>query len=137
MTGFEPSAKLRDMRERTLAFVREKIVPFENDARNGQYRVEDSLREEMVGLAEAGGLLSPHAPREYGGLGLDHREMAVIFEAAGWSPLGPLALNIQAPDEGNVNLITKVGTPAQKNRWLPGIVSGRIRTVFSMSETAG
>lgn len=136
MTGFEPSAKLRDLRERTLAFVREKIVPFETDERNGQYRVEDSLREEMVGLAAAAGLLSPHAPREYGGLGLDHRELAVIFEAAGWSPLGPLALNIHAPDEGNVNLINKVGTAAQKSRWLPGIVSGRIRTVFSMTETA-
>jgi acyl-CoA dehydrogenase len=136
MTGFEPSAQLRDLRERTLDFVREKIVPFETDERNGQHMVEDSLREEMVGLAAAAGLLSPHAPREYGGLGLDHREMAVIFEAAGWSPLGPLALNIQAPDEGNVNLITRVGTAAQKKCWLPGIVSGRIRTVFSMTETA-
>ena len=61
--------------------------------------------------------------------------MAVVFEAAGWSTLGPLALNIQAPDEGNVNLLNAIGTPEQKARWLAPLVRGEIRTVFSMTET--
>jgi len=47
------------------------------------------------------GLLTPHASREMGGLGLSHVEKAVVFEEAGYSTLGPTALNIHAPDEGN------------------------------------
>ena len=61
--------------------------------------------------------------------------MAVVFEAAGWSTLGPLALNIQAPDEGNVNLLNAIATPEQKARWLAPLVRGEIRSVFSMTET--
>ena len=88
-------------------------------------------------MARKAGLLSPHGPREYGGLGLDHRGMAVVFEAAGWSPLGPLALNIQAPDEGNTNLLNIVATPEQKKRYLEPLVRGEIRTVFCMTEPDG
>jgi acyl-CoA dehydrogenase len=135
MIDFQLPAELLTLRERTLAFVKAAIVPLETDPRNEFYTISDSLREEMIALTRAAGLLSPHAPREYGGMGLDHRSMAVIFEAASWSPLGPLALNIQAPDEGNVNLLNQVATPKQKAKWLPGIVAGDIRTVFSMTET--
>lgn len=136
MIDFQPEPDLLALRERVASFIRDRIVPFEADPRNDVYEVQDSLREEMVALARAEGLLSPHAPREYGGLGLDHRGMALVFEAAGWSPLGALALNIQAPDEGNVNLINQIGTPEQKERWLRPIVAGEIRTIFSMTETA-
>lgn len=136
MIDFQPDAGLLALRTRVSDFIKERIVPYENDPRNDVYEVQDSLRQEMVALAKAEGLLSPHAPREYGGLGLDHRGMAVIFEAASWSPLGALALNIQAPDEGNVNLINQIGTPEQKQRWLRPIVTGEIRTIFSMTETA-
>jgi acyl-CoA dehydrogenase len=66
---------------------------------------------------------------------LNHRGLAVVFEAAGWSTLGPLALNIQAPDEGNVNLLNQIATPEQKARWLAPLVRGEIRSVFSMTET--
>ncbi len=121
---------------RVDVFIREKIVPLEDDPRQGPHGASEPLRQQLLTLARDAGLLSPHGPREYGGLGLDHRGMAVVFEAAGWSTLGPLALNIQAPDEGNVNLLNVVGTPAQKQRWLGPLVRGEIRTVFSMTETA-
>ena len=88
-----------------------------------------------MALGREAGLLSPHAPKEYGGLGLDHRGIAVVFEAATWSPLGHLALNIQAPDEGNVNLLMRVASPEHKARLLPPLVAGELRTVFSMTET--
>lgn len=136
MIDFRLEPELLALRERVLAFVKEQIVPLEHDHRNDRYEVHDSLREEMVALAKAEGLLSPHAPKEYGGLGMDHRGMAVIFEAANWSPLGALALNIQPPDEGNVNLLNQIGTAEQKEKWLPRLVAGEIRTVFSMTETA-
>ena len=118
----------------STAFVRDEVIPRENDPRQDAHGPSDALRLELVDRARAAGLLSPHAPVAWGGLGLDHRGMAVVFEAAGYSLLGPLALNIQAPDEGNTNLLNKVATQAQKERWLRPLVAGEIRTVFSMTE---
>lgn len=129
----EQSALVKKVEE----FIREEIVPLERDPRQGPHGPEEALRHEMVEKARAAGLLSPHGPKEYGGLGLNLRGMAVVFEAAGWSPLGPLALNIQAPDEGNTNLLEKVASPAQKEKWLKPLVRGEIRTVFSMTEPDG
>jgi acyl-CoA dehydrogenase len=126
---------LANLRERVEAFIAEKIVPYENDQRQTAHGPSESLRREMVQLARQTGLLSPHGPKEFGGLGLDHRGMAVVFEAAGWSTVGPLALNIQAPDEGNVGLLSQIATPEQKARWLAPLVRGEIRSVFSMTET--
>ena len=62
--------------------------------------------------AKDAGLLSPHVGQEWGGLGLDTREMAVVFEAAGYSLLGPQALNCAAPDEGNMHLLEVVASEA-------------------------
>ena len=136
MIDFELPSDLVDLRDRVDSFIKDKIVPLENDPRQTPHGPTEDLRRELVSLGRAAGLLSPHAPKEYGGLGLDHRGMAVIFEAAGWSTFGPLALNIQAPDEGNVNLLNVVGTPEQKAWLLPPLVRGEIRTVFTMTETA-
>ncbi|ATE67262.1 acyl-CoA dehydrogenase [Rhizorhabdus dicambivorans] len=133
---FDLSPELADLRGRVLHFIRDSVVPLEDDPRNHGHVVEESLRDELIELTRAAGFLSPHAPREYGGMGLDHRSNAVVFEAACWSPLGPIALNIQAPDEGNVNLLNKIASPGQKAKWLPQIAGGKIRTAFSMTETA-
>jgi acyl-CoA dehydrogenase len=134
MIDFSLTAQQTELRDRVTQFVREQVIPRENDARQDAHGPSDALRRELVALARAEGLLSPHAPAEYGGLGLDHRGMAVFFEAAGYSLLGPLACNIQAPDEGNTNLLHRVGTPEQKERWLRPLVAGEIRSVFSMTE---
>lgn len=118
MIDFELPGELVDLRDRVEDFIARKIVPYENDSRQTQHGASEPLRRELVELGRQAGLLSPHGPKEFGGLGLDHRGMAVVFEAAGWSTLGPLALNIQAPDEGNVNLLSRLGTAEQKKRWL-------------------
>lgn len=137
MIDFSVPEEIRALGRKVEGFIAEQIVPLERDPRQGPHGPEEVLRLEMVQRARAAGLLSPHGPAEYGGLGLDHRGMAVVFEAAGWSPLGPLALNIQAPDEGNTNLLDKVASPAQKARWLGPLVRGEIRTIFSMTEPDG
>ncbi|MFP5469865.1 MAG: acyl-CoA dehydrogenase family protein, partial [Alphaproteobacteria bacterium] len=125
------------LRDRVERFIRDEIIPLEHDPRQGPHGPTEEFRKELVARARAAGVLSPHAPKEWGGLGLDHLGMAVIFEAAGYSPLGPLALNIQAPDEGNTNLLHKVATPAQKERWLKPLSLGEIRTAFLMTEPDG
>ena len=89
-------------------------------------------RAERDGRGE--GLLAPHVSPEFGGLGLSHVGKAVVFEEAGYSLLGPLAMNIFAPDEGNMHLLEVVATPAQKERWLRPLASGAIRSCFCMTE---
>src|SRR6516165_2971599 len=135
MIDFEIPRELAELRDRVVDFIGNKIIPYENDKRQTAQGPSEELRRELVELSRTAGLLSPHGPKEFGGLGLDHCGMAVVFEAAGWSTLGPLALNIQAPDEGNVNLLSVIATPEQKTRWLAPLVRGEIRSVFSMTET--
>ncbi|CAB3773356.1 hypothetical protein BPA30113_07234 [Burkholderia paludis] len=65
---------------------------------------------------EQNGLFSSHVSLDFGGLGLDHMSKAMLFEEAGYSPLGPVALNIAAPDEGNMHLLHEVTAPEQKER---------------------
>lgn len=67
-------------------------------------------------------------------MGLTHIEKAVVFEEAGYSSLGPVALNIHAPDEGNIHLMEHVASAAQKERWLRAQVEGRTRSCFAMTE---
>lgn len=135
MIDFEIPRELAELRDQVEDFIGNKIIPYENDNRQTAHGPSEELRRELVELSRTAGLLSPHGPKEFGGLGLDHCGMAVVFEAAGWSTLGPLALNIQAPDEGNVNLLNVVATHEQKARWLAPLVRGEIRSVFSMTET--
>ena len=87
-------------------------------------------------LGKHAGLLSPHVGKEWGGLGLDHRGKAVVFEAAGYSPLGPIAMNCFAPDEANMHLLEQVAEERQKEEWLRPLAAGDIRSCFMMTEPA-
>jgi acyl-CoA dehydrogenase len=80
--------------------------------------------------------LSPHVGREWGGLGLDHRAQAVVFEAAGYSPLGPVALNCFAPDEANMHLLEEVAEQHQNEKWPRQLAAGEIRSCFMVTEPA-
>lgn len=131
---FSLSPELTELQQRTRALIAEQIIPLERDTRQGPHGPEEALRDELVSRARAAGLLTPHASRELGGLGLSHVEKAIVFEEAGYSPLGPVALNIHAPDEGNIHLLEAVATPAQKDRWLRPMVSGETRSCFAMTE---
>ncbi|NLH79671.1 MAG: acyl-CoA dehydrogenase [Phyllobacteriaceae bacterium] len=131
---FSLTPDLIDLRERTRRFVADEVVPFEGDSRQTAHGPSEALRDELVARARAAGLLTPHASRHYGGLGLTHVEKAIVFEEAGYSPLGPTALNIHAPDEGNVHLLEAVASEAQKERWLRPMVEGRLRSCFAMTE---
>ncbi len=137
MIGFGLPDELAALRDKVDAFIRTEIIPFESDPRQPAHGPTDALREDLVAKAREAGLVSPHIGSEWGGLGLDHVGKAVVFEAAGYSILGALALNIQAPDEGNAHLLEQVATPEQKEKWLRPLAEGRIRTCFSMTEPDG
>ena len=124
------------LQERTRRLVCEEIIPYEADIRQTPHGPAPELRRELVSLGRRAGLLSPHVGREWGGLGLDHRGKAVVFEVAGYSPLGPVALNCFAPDDGNMHLLEQVADEHQKERWLRPLAAGEIRSCFMMTEPA-
>ncbi|HDZ3478719.1 TPA: acyl-CoA dehydrogenase family protein, partial [Pseudomonas aeruginosa] len=128
--------ELLALQAKTRDFIAEQVIPLENDPRQDSHGPSDALRQDLVARARAAGLLTPHASREMGGLALSHVAKAIVFEEAGYSPLGPVALNIHAPDEGNIHLMDVVATEAQKDRWLRPLVQGHARSCFAMTEPA-
>jgi len=131
---FSLDQELLELRQRTREFIAEQVIPLEFDNRQTPHGPSEELRNELVERARKAGLLTPHASRELGGLGLSHRAKAIVFEEAGYSPLGPIALNIHAPDEGNIHMLEAIANEAQKDRWLKPMVDGRIRSCFAMTE---
>ncbi|MBB3981073.1 acyl-CoA dehydrogenase [Sphingobium fontiphilum] len=131
--GMEKALEIAD---RVEAFVREVIVPYERDPRievHGHGPSEELIME-MRDKARAAGVMTPHILPD--GNHLSQRETAVVLIRSGLSPLGPLACNTMAPDEGNMYLLGKVGSPEQKQRFLKQLVSGEARSAFFMTEPA-
>jgi acyl-CoA dehydrogenase len=119
---------------RVERFVREIIVPYERDPRRDAHGPTDALVVEMRRKAREHGLLTPHILPD--GRHLSHREIAPVLRSAGLSPLGPVAVNVAAPDEGNMFLLGRVAGPEQKARFLAPLVSGEARSAFLMTEPA-
>lgn len=137
MIDFEIPDELAALRDEIRNFVVEKIVPYERDPRLTRHGPDEELRTELVGLAREAGLLTFQAPRRFGGREPSHREQAVLFEAAGWSTLGPVALNCAAPDEGNMFVLGKIANDEQVEKFLVPVIDGRQRSVFAMTEPGG
>ena len=123
-----------DIAAKVEAFVRNVVAPYERDPRCGAHGPSDDLVAELRAKARAAGVLTPHVLAD--GTHLHHREVAVILRAAGLSPLGPVAVNVAAPDEGNMYLLGKVASADQKARFLAPILAGEARSAFFMTEPA-
>lgn len=117
-------------------FVRDIVIGFEADPRNSSsgHGPCDTLVGELRELAKAADVLTPHILPDGGHL--TQRETAYVLRKSGLSPLGPLACNTMAPDEGNMYLIGKVGTEAQKAKFLQPMHAGKVRSAFLMTEPA-
>ncbi|MBV9819340.1 MAG: acyl-CoA dehydrogenase family protein [Solirubrobacterales bacterium] len=125
-------ARTRDL---VADFVRDVVIPAEGrDA--AEHGLDEGLRAELQDAARRAGVFAPHVAAEYGGLGLDVRGQAVVFEEAGYSLLGPQALNCAAPDEGNMHLLSVVANPEQRERYLRPLAAGQTRSCFAMTEPA-
>ena len=132
-SGDDPRRRLRDeadvsdaaaIAERVRAFVRDVVIPAEARDEAAEHGPAPELREELQAAARAAGLFAPHVGTAFGGLGLDVRGQAPVFEEAGYSLLGPLALNCSAPDEGNMHLLEAVASPEQQERYLRPLAAG-------------
>lgn len=129
-------AEVADLAKRTQEFVRDVVIPVEHSVAGVIHDAPDSLRRALQEQARDAGLLAPHVPTEWGGCGLDVRGQSVVFEEAGYSLLGPLALNCAAPDEGNMHLLEVVATEDQKEQYLRPLALGATRSCFAMTEPA-
>lgn len=134
---FAHSPQVNEIVEKTTAFVQDEVLPVE-DAHFGDIEAAggDKLRVELGDKARAAGVYAPHAPVEYGGLGLNMADRAPVFEAAGYSLFGPAAVNIAAPDEGNVHMLAHVANAEQKEQFLAPLARGDVRSAFAMTEPA-
>ncbi|MGE3273447.1 MAG: acyl-CoA dehydrogenase family protein [Chloroflexota bacterium] len=133
--SFSPAPEHADIRDRIRAFVEQHVVPEEPALYTPEGVSWDTITRLREQAREAG-IYGPQLPKHLGGLGLDWRGVAVTFEEAGASLIGPLALNCAAPDEGNMHLLENVATPAQKQKYLEPLAAGKTRSCFAMTEPA-
>lgn len=128
---------MNDLTTRTREFVRDAVLPLD-DEYDGDIESAggDSLRERLQDLARATGVFAPHAPVDCGGHGLGMVARSPVFEEAGYSLFGPLAIGVAAPDEGNVHLLDHVATEAQRTTYLQPLARGEVRSAFAMTEPA-
>ena len=126
MIDFSPTPEATALAERTRTFVRDVVIPAE--AREGGRGLDDGLRAELPGGGRAApGSVAPHVRRaRTAGTASTSAARRDVFEAAGYSLLGPHALNCAAPDEGNMHLLEEIATGEQKERYLRPLAAGRV-----------
>jgi acyl-CoA dehydrogenase len=127
-------ARAHSIAARVENFVRGVVIPYEKDARCGAHGPADDLIRELRSKARDQNVLTPHILAD--GSHLSQRETALVLRASGLSLLGPIAVNTAAPDEGNMYLIGKVGSPELKARFLTRLIAGEARSAFFMTEPA-
>lgn len=133
---FTLPAELEELRLRVARFVDERLLPLEEDPASwgeGE-QIREDLLEALRLEVKAQGLWCPQMPKERGGLGVGPVGMAVLYEEMGRSRFGPVCFNCAAPDDGNMWVLERVGTPEQKARWLDPIISGAVRSAIVMTE---
>lgn len=129
-----PTNRSKEIGEKVEAFVRTVVAPYEQDPRCTEEGPTEELIQELRAKARAAGLMTPHILAN--GEHLTQRETAAVLMRSGLSPLGPVALNTMAPDEGNMYMLGKVANDDQKERFLQKLVSGEARSAFFMTELA-
>ena len=139
---FELTDRCKEFQERVQAFMDERIYPAESvvhqqlsDAESPYFHppVMEELKEE----ARARGLWNLFQPHDEWGPGLSNVEYAPLAEIMGRSVgIAPEAMNCNAPDTGNMEVLTLFGTEEHKEKWLRPLLDGEIRSAFAMTEPA-
>ena len=133
-----PSAHATELRDAMVAFMRDRVLPSEatyheqRHAAGADGHAVPPVIEDLKREARERGLWNLFLPSESG---LTQLEYAPLAELSGWSnELAPEAMNCQAPDTGNMELLHLIGNDAQKEQWLAPLLDGTIRSAFSMTE---
>lgn len=133
---FTISPRIEDYRARIARFVRDEILPVEEDrsAWNAHENIAEPALSKLRRKARREGLWCLQLKPENGGQGLGAMGMAVCYEEMNRSIFGPVVFNSAAPGDGNMMVLEKAGTSEQRERWLKPIASGDARSAFAMTE---
>ncbi|QBX57567.1 acyl-CoA dehydrogenase [Nocardioides seonyuensis] len=132
----------RDYHDRLLAFMDEHVYPAEpvyreQMAESGDPHHHPQVLEDLKAEARKQGLWNLFHPHPEWGPGLTNMEYAPLAEITGRSPdLAPEAINCNAPDTGNMEVLTLFGTDEHKEKWLKPLLAGEIASAFAMTEPA-
>jgi acyl-CoA dehydrogenase len=136
--NFEYSDKVKELQKRVQSFMDEHVYPnerlFYQQIEEGDRWQPPSIVEDLKKKARAAGLWNLFLPESEYGAGLTNLEYAPLCEIMGRSRMAPEAFNCSAPDTGNMEVLVRYGSQAQKDRWLRPLLEGEIRSCFAMTE---
>ena len=137
--NFEYNPRSRDMIRKVRSFIRDRVIPAEAEyhahlRQPGMTWTQPPIMETLKREARAEGLWNLFLPEPEYGPGLTTLEYAPVAEEMGWSFIAPEVFNCNAPDTGNMEVVVRYGSEAQKDRWLAPLLAGEIRSGFAMTE---
>jgi acyl-CoA dehydrogenase len=141
---FSYSARTQELQQRLSAFMAEHVYPaepryqaeIEAHTAAGRRWTPVPVIEELKVKAQAAGLWNLFLPESEYGAGLTNQEYAPLAEIMGAVPWASEVFNCSAPDTGNMEVLVRYGTAAQKQQWLEPLLRGEIRSGFAMTEPA-
>ncbi|HWX39740.1 MAG TPA: acyl-CoA dehydrogenase family protein [Blastocatellia bacterium] len=136
--NFEYSDKVKDLQKRVQSFMDGHVYPnerlFYQQIEEGDRWQPPPIVDDLKQKARAAGLWNLFLPESEYGAGLTNLEYAPLCEIMGRSRMAPEAFNCSAPDTGNMEVLERYGSQAQKDRWLRPLLDGEIRSCFAMTE---
>ena len=136
--NFENSQKVKDLQEKITNFMNEHVYESEDiykkQVEEGGRWCIPQIMEDLKSKAKLEGLWNLFLPESDLGAGLTNTEYAPLCEIMGRSPIGAEVFNCSAPDTGNMEVLVRYGTEAQKEEWLKPLLNGEIRSSFAMTE---
>ena len=138
---FDFSPKVQDLRKQVSQFMEDYVHPnektFEDQLNSGPDRWQiPPIIEELKEKSKAAGLWNLFLPESEYGYGLTNLEYAPLSEIMGRVHWGSEVFNCSAPDTGNMEVLSRYGTPEQQKEWLAPLLEGKIRSCFAMTEPA-
>jgi acyl-CoA dehydrogenase len=134
---FELSAKTKELQKRLQSFMDAHVYPnehrFHEEIESERWK-PTRIVEELKPKARQAGLWNLFLPHDENGAGLTNLEYAPLCEIMGRSHMAPEVFNCSAPDTGNMEVLARYGTEAQKEKWLKPLLAGEIRSCFCMTE---
>ena len=136
---FEFNARTKDLKATLQRFMDEHVLPSEAvfakqlESAPSRWTIPPVM-EELKARAKRDGLWNLFLPESEYGPGLTNLEYAPLCELMGTSPIAPEAFNCSFPDTGNMEVLVRYGTEAQRQQWLTPLLDGTIRSAFAMTE---